>query len=115
MNPVPISTTRRDFLKTSVLAGAALSFPAVLRSASPNSRVQIASIGCSGMAFTDIHNFVGHAKVKYVGLSDIDSRNFVKADEAAPGTPHFSDFRAMLEKLGDTVDAINIAVPDHMH
>ena len=115
MKPSPALTTRRDFLKQSALAGAALGFPAVLRSASPNSRVQVAGIGVEGMGHTDIHNIAGHPKVKYVGFCDIDSRNFGRVDKIAPGTPHFSDFREMLEKLGDTVDAVNVATPDHMH
>src|SRR5688572_4345946 len=112
-NPSP--STRRDFLKHSALAGAVLGFPAILRAASPNSRVQIAAIGMDGMGHTDLHNLAGHAKVKYVGFCDIDSRNFAKADKVSPGVPHFSDFRVMLEKLGDTVDAVNVATPDHMH
>lgn len=115
MHPAPNSPTRRDFLKTSVIAGAALGFPAVLRAANPNGKLQLAAIGCSGMGHTDVHNLVGHEKVKHVGLCDIDTRNFAKADQTAPGVPHFSDFRAMLEKLGDTVDAVHIAIPDHMH
>jgi predicted dehydrogenase len=87
----------------------------VVRAASPNSKLQVASIGTEGMAHTDIHNIAGHEKVKYVGLCDIDSRSFARADKIVAGTPHFTDFREMLAKLGDTVDAINIAIPDHMH
>jgi predicted dehydrogenase len=92
-----------------------LGFPAVLRAANPNSRVQVAAIGVEGMGHTDVHNIAGHAKVKYVAFCDIDSRNFARVDKIAPGTPHFADFREMLEKLGDTVDAVNVATPDHMH
>ena len=110
-----LSTTRRSFLKKAGIASAAVGFPAVLRSASPNSRVQVAAVGVEGMGHTDIHNIAGHAKVKYVGFADIDSRNFARVDKIAPGTPHFPDFRVMLEKLGDTVDAVNVATPDHMH
>jgi predicted dehydrogenase len=115
MRPSTPSPTRRTFLKQSALFGAALGFPAVVRSANPNSNVQLASIGLTGMGFTDLHNFHGHAKIKHVGFCDIDRRNFEKADALVPGVPHFADFRAMLEKLGDTVDAVNIAIPDHMH
>jgi predicted dehydrogenase len=115
MQPNPSPSTRRDFLKQSAIAGAVLGFPAILRSASPNGRVQIAAVGVDGMGHTDLHSLASHAKVKYVGFCDIDSRNFAKADKVAPGVPHFSDFRVMLEKLGDTIDAVNVATPDHMH
>jgi predicted dehydrogenase len=108
-------TTRRTFLKQAAVAGAVIGFPAVLRAASPNSRVQLATVGVSGQGFTDVHNFSSHAKVKYVGFCDIDTTCFAKADETVPGVPHFADFRVMLDQLGDTVDAISVSVPDHMH
>ncbi|MEI6465907.1 MAG: Gfo/Idh/MocA family oxidoreductase [Verrucomicrobiota bacterium] len=111
----PAPTSRRTFLKQSALAGAAIGFPAVLRAANPNSRVQLATIGVSGQGFTDIHNFAAHPKVSYVGFCDIDTASFAKADETVRGVPHFSDFRVMLEQLGAKVDAVSIAIPDHMH
>jgi predicted dehydrogenase len=108
-------TTRREFLRRSGIAGAALAFPAVVRGANLNSRVQVAAIGLEGMGYTDAHNIAKHERVRYVGFCDIDARNFARVDKLAPGTPHFADFRLMLERLGDTVDAVNIATPDHMH
>ena len=107
--------TRRSFLKQATAAVGAAGFPAVVRSASPNSSVQVASVGANGMAFSDIKNICTHPKVKYVGFCDVDSTRFDKADAELPGVPHFADFREMLEKLGDKVDAINVGTPDHMH
>lgn len=115
MNDYPSATTRRTFLKQSALAGAAVGFPAVVRAANLNGRVQVASVGVEGMGHTDVHNISKHEKVKYVGFCDIDARNFARVDKLAPGTPHFSDFRVMLEQLGDTVDAVCVSTPDHMH
>ena len=108
-------TSRRDFLKQSASAAATIGFPAVLRAANPNSMVQVASIGVNGMPFTDLSNISQHAKVKYVGFCDVDKNRFDKADALIPGVPHFADFREMLEKLGDKVDAVNVGTPDHMH
>ena len=115
MSTPPVVTTRRDFLKHAAIAGAAISFPAVVRAANPNSRVQVAAIGVDGMGYNDLHNLAGHPKVQYVGFCDIDTARFARADQLVPGVPHFADFRVMLEKLGDTVDAVNVATPDHMH
>ena len=115
MKTAPISSTRRTFLKQTAFAGAALSFPAVLRAASPNSRVQIAAVGVDGQGYSDLHNVASHAKVKFMGFCDVDLNRFARADALVPGVPHFQDFRAMYEKLGDTVDAVMIAIPDHMH
>lgn len=115
MNTSNDTTTRRTFLKQSALAGAVLGFPAVLRSANPNSAVQLAAIGVSARGYGDIHSLASHPKVKYVGFCDIDQECYAKADADHPGTPHFGDFRDMLEKLGDKVDGVIVATPDHMH
>jgi predicted dehydrogenase len=112
---MPDSPSRRSFLKQSALAAAAVAFPAVVRSASPNSMLQVASIGADGMAFSDLKNIGSHARVKYVGFCDIDSTRFARADAAHPGVPHFADFREMLASLGDKIDAVNVGTPDHMH
>lgn len=114
-NSVSVPTTRRTFLQHSALAGAAFGFPAVLRAANPNSRVQLAAIGVNARGYADLHSVASHAKAKFVAFCDIDQANFAKADADHPGTPHFADFRVMLEKLGDTVDAVIVATPDHMH
>ncbi len=111
----PASITRRTFLQQSAVAGAAVAFPAVLRAANPNSRVQIAGIGVSARGYGDLHSLASHPNVKYVAFCDVDTASFAKADADHPGTPHFADFRQMLEKLGDTVDAVHVSTPDHMH
>ena len=116
MNTPPLPTSsRRDFLRQTAATTAVLGFPAILRAASPNSMVQVAAVGADGMAFSDISNIITHEKVKYVGFCDVDTSRFEKVDKLAPGTPHFQDFREMFDKLGDKIDAVNVAIPDHMH
>ena len=107
--------TRRSFLAQGTAAAATLGFPAVLRAANPNSKLQVASIGANGMALSDLTNISQHEKVKYVAFCDVDKDRFDKADALIPGVPHFADFREMLEQLGDKVDAVNVGTPDHMH
>ncbi len=112
----PAAGSRRAFLrKSAAAAGAALAFPAVLRAAAPNSRVQVAAVGVSGQGYSDLHNVASHAQARFAGFCDVDATKFERADARVPGVPHFSDFRAMLDKLGDTVDAVIVAIPDHMH
>ncbi len=110
---MPVS--RRTFFKNTSLAAASVAFPAVVKSANPNSKLQVVSVGADGMAFTDIKNIGAHAAVKYVGFCDIDSDRFEKVDKAFPGTPHFADFREMYSQLGDKFDAVSVGNPDHMH
>jgi len=108
-------TTRRAFLQQSAATAAAIGFPAVLRAANPNSMVQVAAVGVNGMGYSDLHSISSHEKVKYVGFCDVDTSRFDKADALIAGVPHWQDFREMFDKLGDKFDAVNIAIPDHMH
>jgi predicted dehydrogenase len=96
-------------------ASAAIGFPAVLRAANLNGRVQIASVGVDGQGYNDLHSLAAHPKVKFMGFCDVDLQRFARTDAHVPGVPHFQDFRVMFEQLGDTIDAVNIAIPDHMH
>ena len=84
---------RRDFLRGTALAGSTLAFPAVLRAAAPNRRVQVAAIGLTGQGYTDIQNLSRHKEVKFVGFCDIDQAHFAKVDAEFPGVPHFTDFQ----------------------
>jgi predicted dehydrogenase len=116
-SPTPAST-RRTFLKQSALAAGAaatVGFPSVLRAANPNTRVHVAMIGTDGQGYSDLSNLAKHAKVSFVGFCDVDQTRFARADAIAAGVPHFSDFRVMLEQLGDKIDAVSIAIPDHQH
>jgi predicted dehydrogenase len=111
----PARPSRRAFLRSSALAATALGFPAVVRAARPNAKLQLAVIGVGARGYADLHSLASHPAVAYVGFCDIDRANFAKADADHPGVPHFPDFRAMYAKLGDTLDAVVVATPDHMH
>ncbi len=73
---VNLSSTRRAFLKQSVIAGAALGFPAVVRAAGLNSRINVAAIGADGQGYNDLHNVSKHAKANFVGFCDVDLNRF---------------------------------------
>jgi predicted dehydrogenase len=108
--------TRRQFLQQSAAGAAALfAAPAFLRAETQAQQLHVACVGVNGMGFIDLSNIGSHPAVKFVGFCDVDSNRFDKADAAFPGVPHFTDFREMLAELGDTVDAISVSTPDHMH
>src|SRR6266498_3319755 len=88
----PTMLTRRSFLRQTAAASALLGFPAILRSASPNSTLQVAVVGCNGQGFSDLTRIGEHPQVKFTGFCDVDTARFDKADGKFPGVAHFQDY-----------------------
>ena len=108
--------SRRAFLQTSAAgAAAALAAPAVISAQTLKTELHVAAIGANGMGWSDLSSVGSHAKVKFVGFCDVDSARFDKVDEKFPGVAHFADYREMIDKLGDKLDAVIVSTPDHMH
>lgn len=108
---------RRSFLQTTTLAGLTAPFmlPSGLRAAAPNSKLNHASIGVGGMGWNDLNSFIKHPRLQVVALCDVDASHLDKAAKLVPGARLYSDWRELLEKEGDKIDSVNVAVPDHMH
>ena len=122
---------RRRFLQQSLATTASISAPAILSARSPNSMFQVASIGVGGMGAVTMMSVLQHAKVRLVGMCDVDAKTLELAQgghatrrkelqdpDAAKrleGAAPFRDYREMLAKLGDSIDAVTIGTPDHMH
>ncbi|MFZ5495208.1 MAG: Gfo/Idh/MocA family protein [Verrucomicrobiota bacterium] len=106
------SFTRRDFLKTTSLASAALAFPAILRSQSPNNRLNIAFVGVGGRGWNAVD---GLRSENFVAFCDVDDARAAKTYEEFPEVPRFRDYRKMLDQLGNKIDAVTVSTPDHMH
>ena len=107
---------RRQFLGQTAAAGVgALGFPAVLRGASPNSMLQVASIGVGGMGGATMKNVATHPKVKIVAVCDVDRGYLDQAAKAHPGASRHKDWRELLADHADRFDAVTIGTPDHMH
>ncbi|MCB1225389.1 MAG: Gfo/Idh/MocA family oxidoreductase [Verrucomicrobiales bacterium] len=107
---------RRSFLRQSMAAAAApFAGPAILSAKSPNSFFHVAAMGVGGMAGNTMRSVAQHDKVKVVGLCDVDSKTMEIAQHDFPDAKAFVDYREMLTALGDTVDAVTIGTPDHMH
>lgn len=108
------SFSRRDFIKTSSLASAALAFPAILRSQSqsPNNRLNIACVGVGGRGWDAVQGLKGE---NFVAFCDVDDVRAARTYEEFPNVPRFRDYRRMLEKLGNQIDAVTVSTPDHMH
>jgi predicted dehydrogenase len=108
--------SRRQFLAHGALTGASLlCFPAILRSASPNSMLQVASIGVGGMGGRTMKSVASHPKVKVVAMCDVDQAMLDAAAKEFPDAAQHKDWRELLGRHADKFDAVTIGTPDHMH
>ena len=108
---------RRDFLRRSSAAASVglFGFPAVLRSASPNSMLHVACIGGAGRAAHVIQGVSSHPQVKIVALCDVDETRLGRAAALFPDATRHRDWRELLSQQKTPFDAVTIAIPDHMH
>jgi hypothetical protein len=79
---------------------------------SPNEKLNVAAIGAGGQGASNIQAI---AAENIVALCDVDDKNAARMFTAYPKAPKYRDFRQMLDKEGKNIDAVVIAIPDHMH
>ena len=104
--------SRRAFLGASASSAFAFTFlPSRVFGA--NDRLQIAGIGIGGKGKSDFDHAASHGDV--VAACDVDSRRLDVSLRKHPSAAKFSDYRDMLEKHGDKIDALNVSTPDHHH
>jgi len=114
MNDRAFSISRRKFLQTT--ATGAIAAPFFLNSCkSDDGILQHACIGVGGMGWGDLQNFMKHPKVQIVAICDVDKERLKKASELVPEARTYTDWRELLKKEGDTIESVNVTVPDHNH
>ncbi|MES2475428.1 MAG: Gfo/Idh/MocA family oxidoreductase [Verrucomicrobiota bacterium] len=108
--------SRRRFLKTTGLGagGVLLGFPSIVRGQNLNSRINVACIGVGGMGSSDVDN-AARCGGNIVGLCDVDAGMLAGKAAKFPEARQFVDFRKMLEEMKDSIDAVTISTPDHLH
>ena len=109
---------RRSFLGRSAWLGSAFavgyhsSSTMAAASDSPNEKLNIAAVGTGNRA---ARNIAGVASENIVALADVDQQMLDKAGAAYSGARKYRDWRVMLEKEADRIDAVVVGTPDHMH
>lgn len=108
--------SRREFL----VKGAAVSaFTVVPRHVlggaghvSPSEKLNIAGIGVGGRG---AGNLEAVSSQNIVALCDVDWRRAAGQFRRHPNAKRYKDFRVMLEKEDQNIDAVIVAAPDHIH
>jgi len=116
-------TTRRVFLKNTAITTAGLGLGATLTSTlagcAPSDRINIGLIGCNGMGFADLTEFLKHPQVECIGLCDIDEHvlNGRAADvEKIKGKKPanlYKDWRKLIDNK--EINVVIVGTPDHWH
>jgi len=121
MTPVKKNTSisRRNFVRNAGMVGAG--FFIVPRHVlgrgfiAPSDKLNIAGIGIGGKGQSDLFEFAKSPRVNIVALCDVDDRQAKKARETYTKAPYYRDFREMLAKEKNNIDAVSISTPDHTH
>lgn len=111
---------RRSFIKSLAAVGAMPLLPACFSSKAylANSKVRMAFVGIGCQGWYDMQQFgLFPALFETVALCDTDmgAKHTQNAIKAYPLAARFTDFRKMFDKMGDQIDAVMVAIPDHSH
>jgi predicted dehydrogenase len=107
---------RRDFLKTTALAGVGYWVAGSAQaddSKSPNEKIRFACIGIEGKGKSDSDDAAKNGDV--VAVVDIDDKKLDAATSRFPNAKKYVDFRKMLDECGKDIDAVTVSTPDHTH
>ena len=81
----------------------------------PSDKLNIAGIGVGGKGASDLMEFAKSPFVNIVSLCDVDDRQAKDARKRYPKATYYRDFREMLDKEKNNIDACSISTPDHTH
>ncbi len=110
------SFSRRSFLKSIGLTALAAPYATTGWAAqSPNSVLNHASFGASGMAWADINEFARHKNFELVAVAEVDLAHTVELKKKFPRARVYQDWRDMLDLEAKRIDSVNVSTPDHMH
>ena len=107
--------SRRSFVNDMTAAGLGMTvIPSLLHQErrSPNDGLNVACIGVGGMGRTDVR---GMESENIYALCDVDAKAADDAFRSYPDAKRYTDFREMLTREADNIDAVTVSTPDHCH
>jgi predicted dehydrogenase len=113
------NNSRRDFLKSTSMAAAG--FFIIPRHVmgrgfvAPSDKLNIAGIGAGGKGESDLFEFSKSPNANIAFLCDVDDRQIKKSVSRFPKAKRYYDFREMLEKEHQSIDAVSVSTPDNCH
>ncbi len=118
-NPSGIPLQRRTFIKGALGAGAFTAAASTRLFAAP-AKPEKVNLACCGIGNRGAEGIMEHFKTglaNIVALCDTDmgAPHTEAILKKFPDVPRFQDFREMLEKMGDKIEAVTIGVPDFSH
>jgi len=111
--------SRRNFVRNTALA--ASTFMIVPRHVlgrgfvAPSDKLNIGGIGAGGKGGDDLKNFSTSPKVNIVALCDVDDVSAAESRKRFPKAKYYKDWREMLDKEKNNIDACNVSTPDNVH
>ncbi|MBI5384591.1 MAG: Gfo/Idh/MocA family oxidoreductase [Verrucomicrobia bacterium] len=108
---------RRSFLRNLAWGGGSfllLQHAPSAWTAQANEKLNIALIGVGGRGNWFVGTIPGLGE-NLVALCDVDETKNPSAYERLPKARKFYDYRKMLDEMGQEIDAVIVAAPDHIH
>src|ERR1044072_6567502 len=112
-------SSRRKFIKNASLASAG--FFIVPRHVlgrgfvAPSDKLNVAGIGAGGKGEDDLSEFAKSPKVNIIAFCDVDDRQAVNSRKNFPKANYYKDFRELLDKEKNNIDACSVSTPDNTH
>ena len=118
--------SRRSFIaQSAALGGGLLILPRHVLGGpdyrAPSDRLNVAAIGAGGRGQNVLEGVSGFNEnngstlENVVALADVDDERAAGSFERYSGAKRFRDFRVMLDEMHQSIDAVAISTPDHMH
>ncbi len=118
------TVNRREFLGSTLAAGAAVGVPTILPSTAlgadaPSNKITLASIGVGSMGSGNMKSFLNLANGQIVAVCDPykdrceKAKGIIDAKYGDSGCAVYGDYREVLAR--DDIDAVIITVQDHWH